>query len=170
MRPFLIAITLALGALVDAALSRGGAYLVRTTSKAKNAKERVYRGTLKLPADAANGLAIIYAKNVSRREPTRVHLVAFTPQPRVIGLELQPSVSAATHVGGMAEPTVEFTMVPKLGAFVHFVASLEGKAPRDSHAWITTAGAPAFVKFVGPLYLGATWQLTLAAPSPPAGE
>jgi hypothetical protein len=41
MRPFLIAITLALGALVDAALSRGGAYLVRTTSKAKNAKERV---------------------------------------------------------------------------------------------------------------------------------
>jgi hypothetical protein len=155
---------------IDATLSRSGAYVVRTTSKAKDAKEKVYRGTLHLPADAANGLAIIYAKNVSRKEPTRVHLVAFTPEPRVIGLELEPRPSAATHVGGVAEPTVEFTLAPKLGALLRFFATLSGKAPPDSHAWITTAGAPAFVKFVGPLYLGATWQLTLAAPSPPGAE
>src|SRR5262249_787831 len=62
---------------IDATLSRDGAYVVRTTSKAKHAKEKTYRGTLRLPADAANGLAMIFAKNVSTSARTRVHIVAF---------------------------------------------------------------------------------------------
>ena len=65
----------------------------------------------------------------------------------------------------------EYHLVQRGAVFPFAIdATLSGKAPPDSHAWITTAGAPAFVKFVGPLYLGATWQLTLAAPSPPGAE
>ena len=150
---------------IDATLEGNGSYTVRTTSKAKGATEHTYRGTLDLPADAANGLVIVLAKNVPTKSPTRVHLVAFTPTPRVIGLELQPLGGAPIAIGGHAELAVEFALRPRLGALLGFLAKIAGKAPPDSKAWIDTTGVPAFVRFEGPMYLGAVWTLTLATPA-----
>ena len=38
------------------------------------------------------------------------------------------------------------------------------KIPRDSHGWIVAPGAPMFVRFEGPLYLGPVWRIDLTSP------
>jgi hypothetical protein len=155
---------------IDATLSRDGEYIVKTTSKAKDAKEKQYKGKLSLPADAANGLAIIYLKNIGTRASEMVHIVAFTPEPRVIALELAPAGASTVKIGGHTEQAEEFALKPKLGAALAFFAKIAGKLPPDSHVWIVTDDVPAFVRFEGPMYMGAVWRLTLASPAyPPAG-
>ena len=150
---------------IDATLEANGSYTLRTTSKAKDATEQSEHGTLDLPADAANGLVIVFAKNVPTNASTHVHIVAFTPTPRVIGLELQPVGSEPITIGGHTEHAVTLALRPKLGALLKLLAEIAGKAPPDSKAWIDTTGVPAFVRFEGPMYLGAVWTLTLATPT-----
>jgi len=155
---------------IDASLARDGRYIVKTTSKAKNAVETQFAGKLDLPADVANGLVITLAKNIAPRETASVHIVAFTPEPRVIGLEIATSGTHDAMLGGHVERTTEFVLTPKLGAALHFFASLAGKAPPDSHAWIIADDVPTFVRFQGPMYYGPVFRLTLASPTWPAGE
>ena len=150
---------------LDATVDENGEYVVKTTSKAKGAREEEFKGKLKLPADAANGIAMVLAKNVSASATTRVHIVAFTPEPRVIELEIRPVAPRRVEIGGHTEHGVEFALEPKLGALLTVVAKIAGKMPPDSHAWIDTTSLLAFVRFEGPMYLGAVWTLTLATPS-----
>jgi hypothetical protein len=110
-------------------------------------------------------MVITIAKNLSTGAPTTVHLVAFTPKPRLIGLEMTGASATPTMVGRRAERTVRFTLKPQLGPLLHFFASLFGKMPPDSHAWIVTQDVPAFVRFEGPMYLGPVWRLDLVAPA-----
>jgi hypothetical protein len=142
--------------------------VVKTTSKAKDAREKRYEGRLDLPADTYDGMPIVIAKNLRAGESRTVHIVAFTPEPRLIGLELSPSGTQQVKIGGHSEAATEMLLKPKLGAALAFFAKLAGKAPKDSRAWIVTDGAPAFVAFEGPLYYGAVWRLTLASPAWPA--
>jgi hypothetical protein len=45
------------------------------------------------------------------------------------------------------------------------VAPLLGKQPEDTHVWIMTGEAPAFVKSNGPMFLGgALWRIELVSP------
>jgi hypothetical protein len=155
---------------LDATISRDGHYTVRTTSKAKDAVEQRFTGKLDLPSDVANGLPITLAKNIGTHDPRTVHIVAFTPEPRVIGLEIAPAAASSVMIGGHAESATEYVLRPKLGAALHFFASLAGKAPPDSHAWIITDDVPAFVRFEGPMYYGPVFHLSLASPSAPESK
>jgi hypothetical protein len=155
---------------IDASLARDGRYTVRTTSKARDAVEKQYTGKLDLPADVANGLVITLAKNLTATEPRTVHIVAFTPEPRLIGLKLMPSATHQVTLGGHEESATEFVLKPELGAALHFFAALAGKAPPDSHAWIITDDVPAFVRFEGPMYYGPVFRLTLASPAWPGAD
>jgi len=155
----------AFGMDIDATLARSGDYQVTTASHPAGKQQR-YSGKLSLPRDVYNGMAITIAKNLSVGAPTTVHFVAFTPTPRLIGLELTGSNAPPTVVGRHAERTVVFTLKPRLGAFVHLFASLLGRVPPDSHAWIVTEGGPAFVRFEGPMYLGPVWHLESVSPVP----
>jgi hypothetical protein len=155
---------------LDATISPGGKYFVKTTSKAKDATEKRYEGSFELPADTYNGMVITVAKNVPAHELRTVHIVAFTPEPRVIALELAPAGASTVKIGGHTEQAEEFALKPKLGAALAFFAKIAGKLPPDSHVWIVTDDVPAFVRFEGPMYMGAVWRLTLASPAyPPAG-
>lgn len=58
-------------------LSKGGKYEVTATSHEDGAAKH-FTGQLDLPADVANGLAIIFAKNLKASETRTVHAVAFT--------------------------------------------------------------------------------------------
>lgn len=151
---------------LDAGFSIGGAYQVRSVSH-EDGKESRYDGKLELPADTYNGLPVVVTRNLRPGDTTLVHLVAFTPKPRVIGLEI--SFVAASHVvlGERAEETAHFRLTPKLGAFTAFFAKLLGKLPPDSHIWVVTEQVPAFIHFKGPLYTGPSWQLSLTTPTWP---
>ena len=147
-------------------LERSGKYEVKATSR-NDGKTKSWSGTMDLPADTYNGMVITVAKNLARGDTQRVHLVAFTPKPRLVSLEIAPTGSHAVKVGGHEEAAVHFVLKPKLGAVIGFFAKLLDKKPPDSHAWIVTEGAPGFVRFEGPLYFGPVWRLELAAPTWP---
>jgi hypothetical protein len=151
---------------LDATLSRSGAYVVLSRPH-RIGKEQRYAGSLVLPPDVSNGMVVTLVKNLPASDTETVHVVAFTPQPRLIGLQLAPSGSERVMVGTHAEAAVNFTLKPKLGALLRFFANLQGKGPPDSHAWIVGGGVPAFVRFEGPLYSGPVWRIELASPAWP---
>ncbi|MGD0991081.1 MAG: hypothetical protein ABR998_01240 [Gemmatimonadales bacterium] len=159
----------AFGMDIDATLAQSGDYQVTTASHPAG-KQQHYSGKLSLPADVYSGMITTIAKNLSVGAPTTVHLVAFTPKPRLIGLELTGASAPPTLVGRHAERTVVFTLKPRLGPFVHLFASLLGRMPPDSHVWIVTEGGPAFVRFEGPMYLGPVWRLELTSPETTAAS
>ena len=151
---------------LEVTLSRSGRYVVKTRSH-KDGREKQYTGKVDLPPDVYNGMVILIAKNLARGETRSVHIVAFTPEPRVIGLEIAPSGSQRVLLGKHEETAVHFKLKPKLGALLRVVATLSGKAPPDSDTWIVTDDVPAFVRFKGPLYSGPVWRLDLTSPSWP---
>ena len=137
------------------------------TKSHEDGEEKEYTGTLELPPDVYNGMPITIAKNLAPGDTQTVHLVAFTPKPRLIGLEIAPSGSERIKFGRHRETAVHYKLKPKLGALVKLFASLLGKAPPDSDAWIVTDDVPAFVRFEGPMYMGPVWRLDLASPDWP---
>jgi hypothetical protein len=152
---------------LDATLSRSGAYVVEAKSH-RDGKEARYTGSLTLPPDISNGMIITIVKNLSTRDTQTVHMVAFTPKPVLIGLQLAPSGSARVLLGQYAETAVNFALKPRLGALRGLFARLLGKLPPDGHAWIVGDGTPAFVRFEGPLYYaGPAWRIALTSPAWP---
>jgi hypothetical protein len=153
----------AFAADLDASLSADGQYVVKSKSH-DDGKEQKFEGKLDVPADVSNGLVITLLKNLAPHEKQTVHIVAFTPKPRLVGLELSPVRQDRVLNGSGSETTVEYNLKPKLGKLVGFVAHLAGKAPPDSRAWIVIHEVPAFVRFEGPLYSGPTWRIDLSSP------
>jgi hypothetical protein len=151
---------------LEATLSRSGQYVVKTKSH-KDGREQQYTGKLDLPADVYNGMAITIVMNLTARDTQTVHIVAFTPKPRLIGLEIAPSGSQRVMLGQHPETAMHFKLKPKLGALLKVFATLVGKAPPDSDAWIVTDDLPAFVRFEGAIYSGPVWRLNVTSPSWP---
>ena len=145
---------------LEVALSRSGHYVVKT-------KAHQYTGRLDLPADVYNGMIITIAKNLSPQTSATVHIVAFTPKPLIIPLEIVPSGVQRMLLGQHAETAVRYTLKPKLGVLLRFFAQLKGQSPPDGHLWIITDGVPAFVRSEGPLYSGPVWRIDLTSPSWP---
>lgn len=151
---------------LEVSLERSGKYSVKAKSRA-DGEVKTWSGTMDLPADTYNGMVITIAKNLARGDTQRVHIVAFTPKPRLISLEIAPSGTKNVKIGSHSEVAVHYALKPKLGAVIGFLAKVTGKNPPDSHAWIVTEGAPGFVRYEGPLYTGPVWRLELAVPTWP---
>jgi hypothetical protein len=151
---------------LDATLSQSGAYLVKTKSH-EDGEEKQDSGKVEMPPDVYNGMVITITKNLIARDSQTVHIVAFTPKPRLIGLEIARSGSQHVKLGKHTETAAHFKLKPKLGTFTKIFAKLMGKLPPDSDVWIVTDGVPAFVRFEGPLYMGPVWRLNLTSPTWP---
>ena len=151
---------------IDVTLARSGAYVV-TTKSHKDGKESRFSGTLELPPDVYNGMVITVAKNLRAKTSESVHIVAFTPEPRIIGLELAPVGSDKVMLGKHSEAVSHILLKPKLGTLLKFFAKLKGQNPPNSDVWIVSDDVPAFVRYQGPLYSGPVWQINLTAPSWP---
>ena len=151
---------------IEVNLARSGDYVVKSKAHA-DGKERTFTGTLDLPPDVYNGMVITIAKNLRPNTAETVHIVAFTPEPRVIALELAPMTTEKVLIGTHEEAVSHIALKPKLGALLRFFASLKGQAVPDSQLWIVTDQVPAFVRFRGPLYTGPVWEITLATPTWP---
>lgn len=128
----------------------------------------VHEGTVELPADVYNGMIITIAKNLVPAGRALVHVVAFTPAPRVVELEIAPVGPGQVRLGSHTETTAHYVFKPRLGVFVRLFAILGGRSPSDAHAWIVTDDIPAFVRIDGALSTpGTIWRVELATPTWP---
>lgn len=121
-------------------------------------------GTIDLPVDAYNGMVITITKNLPAQTRRTVHIVAFTPKPLVLPLEITPSGLAPVSLGGRTESSTRFTLKPRLNLLQRIGAKLKAATPPDSYLWIVTTDVPAFVRFEGPLYSGPVWRINLTSP------
>jgi hypothetical protein len=141
-----------------------GKYHVKTRAR-KDGREKVKDGTLVLPLDVYNGMVLTVVKNLSGGAGETVHMVAFTPAPKLIKLKLVPAGEQKILVGGSEKTATRYVLKPMLGIWLKLFASLLGRLPPDNHVWIVTADVPAFVKFEGPLYMsGPAWRIELTSP------
>ena len=148
----------------EISLERTGKYSVKTKSH-KDGREEVLNGTLELPPDVCNGIVLTVAKNLPKGTSETVHIVAFTPAPRLIQLELVPAGEHKVLVGELAKTAIHFVLKPRLGTWLKFFATVLGRVPPDYHAWIIIDEVPAFVRFEGPLYTtGPVWRIELTSP------
>jgi hypothetical protein len=150
---------------IEISLERAsGKYLVNTRDR-KDGREKMLDGKLELPPDVYNGMVPVVLKNLSRGAREIIHMVVFTPAPKLIKLELVPAGENKMLVGGSEKSATHYVLKPMLGIWLKFFASLLGRMPPDNHVWIATADVPAFVKFEGPIYMnGPVWRIELASP------
>jgi len=147
-----------------------GQVTVRYTDN--DGKEKVESGRLQLPPDVANGLILTLVKNVGPDEPrTTVSMVAATPKPRLVKLVIAPQGEESFSIGGSKRKATHYVLKVEIGGAAGVVAPLMGKQPPDTHVWILSGDAPAFVRLEGPLYLGGpTWRIELTSPVWPAAD
>lgn len=138
-----------------------GKYHVETRSH-KDGQAEIIDGTIDLPLDAYNGMVPTVLKNLSGGSRETIHMVVFTPAPKLIKLELVPAGEGRVLVGGSEKRAIHYVLKPVLGIWLRFFASLLGRTPPDNHVWIVAAEVPVFVKFEGQLYMnGPVWRIVL---------
>jgi hypothetical protein len=141
-----------------------GKYYVKTKAR-KDGREEVLDGTLELPPDVYNGMVLTVVKNLPRGASATVHMVAFTPKPLLIELELAPAGEDKMMVGQLTKTATHYVFKPRPGLWLELFATVLGRMPSDYHAWIITDGAPAFARFEGPLNpTGPVWRIELTSP------
>ena len=144
-----------------------GRYRVR--SRREGGEAKVVSGEVELPPDVYNGMMIMLLRNLGKGAAETVHVLAFTPRPTLVQLELAPVGEESVLAGDRRLQTTHYVMTPKLGLLRGAAAALLGKTPADYHCWVVTSGAPAFVAIDGPLYTGGpTWRIETVSPRGPA--
>ena len=141
-----------------------GNYRVKTKAR-RNGREKVLDGTLDLPSDVYNGMVLTVAKNLPKGASETIHIVAFTPSPRLIQLKIVPVGEHKVLVGELTKTVVHYVLKPQLGIWLKLFATLLGRVPPDYHAWIIADEVPAFVRFEGSLHpTGPIWRIELTIP------
>jgi hypothetical protein len=155
---------------MDASLSREGEkgrYQVR--SRAERGEERQASGEVDMPADVYSGMLTMIVKNVAKGTTETVHVLAFTPKPILVQVEITPVGEESVLAGERRVSATHFVLKPKLGLLRGTVARIIGKSPADYHCWIVIGNVPAFVGIDGPLYTGGpSWRVETVSPRPPA--
>lgn len=140
-----------------------GEYLVQ--SRKGGDKEQEYRGTLELPPDTYNGLLLTLVRNLPPGQSASVHMVAWTPKPRLIGLDINPAGEDPGKVGAETRPSRRYQMKPKLGVVLGTAAKVMGKTPPDQFCWVLADPVPAFVACEAPLASdGPVWRIGVVSP------
>jgi hypothetical protein len=150
---------------IEISLERAtGKYRV-TTKTHKDGREQTFEGVLDLPADVYNGMVLTVVKDLPKGASETVHYVAFTPEPRLIQLQIAPAGEQQVLVGQLSKSATHFVLTPQLGMWLRLFATLLGRAPPAEHVWILADDVPAFVGFEGPLYpTGPVWRSELTSP------
>ncbi|HMH51768.1 MAG TPA: hypothetical protein VK548_16130 [Candidatus Acidoferrum sp.] len=118
--------------------------------------EQLLTGRFALPPDAYNGMLSLLLKNLPADESAIVQVVAFTPKPRLVKLQLLPLGNDPVPVSDSPMRVIRWAIRPQLGLF----ASLLVADIPDAHCWILPGDAPAFLKAEGPLYFqGPIWRI-----------
>jgi hypothetical protein len=141
---------------IDASVDREtGRYEVRYKTD-EDSPEETLTGRYELPDDAYNGMLSVVMKNLPPRAGETVTIVAFTPKPRSVKLQLSPVAEERMQLSDLALQCVRYAIRPQLGLF----ASLLVSDVPDIRMWILPGDAPAFLRAEGPLYfMGPIWRI-----------
>jgi hypothetical protein len=144
-----------------------GTYRVETRDH-KGGSTKVLEGALALPPDVYNGMIPTILRDLEKGKGATVHFVAFTPEPRIIQLDITPSGAQKMMVGEGEGTAVHYLLRARLGTWLKIVAKVLGRTPKDAHAWILDGEVPAFVGFEGQLYTDdPVWRIELVSPRRP---
>jgi len=143
---------------LEASIERSsGRYDVRYRADEDSPEERL-SGRFALPEDVYSGMLGTLMKNLASADNQIVQLLVFTPQPRVVKVQIAAAGEDTLMLGRRPVPTIRYLIKPQLGMF----ASLLVIDLAPIQCWIIGGEAPAFVKFQGPLYfMGPVWRIEL---------
>src|SRR5690242_11050892 len=129
-------------------------------------KDKWTRKHLDVPGDTSNGLMLTLVKNVRPDAPqTTVSMVAASTTPRVIKLQIVPSIEKTFSYGLLTFQAQHYIIKFKIPGAAGVVAPLIGKQPPDMHVWVVKSEAPTFIESEGPLYQdGPIWRIRVTAP------
>jgi hypothetical protein len=152
---------------IDASIDRGTAeYKVRSQA-GKDGREEVLTGHFDLPNDVYNGMFAVVLKNLLKDANATVNVLAFTPGPEAIKLQLRFIGEQAVHIGDLSSKAKHYVFKPQIGKLRQFFGKVSGKLPADFHydCWILTDEVPGFVQFEGPLQImGPIVRIELVSP------
>ena len=139
---------------------------VHVRSREEGEKEKTFEERLDMPSDVANGLIPTLLKNIPPEVPkTTVSMIAISPKPRLVKLEITPAGEEPFTTGSMRRKAMHFVVKMDIPGLPGVVASLLDKAPPDSHIWILQGDGPAFVKSESPFFPDAPlWRIELVSP------
>jgi hypothetical protein len=153
---------------IDVSIDRGSAeYKVR--SQAGKGKEEVLTGHFDLPNDTYNGMLVVLLKNLPEGANEPVNILAFTPAPQAIKLQLLFIGEQTVGVGDLSTKTRRYVLKPQIEQLQELFGKLSGRLPADFHleCWILADKVPSFVQLEGPLQLmGPTVRIELVDPRP----
>jgi hypothetical protein len=133
--------------------------------------DQIQEARLDMPDDLYNGMSSTLLRNLPAGVTARVHLVAFTPAPRLIEMALIPAGEDRFLVGDQSLRATRYHLKLEVGGVSGVVASILGKDPPDLYCWMTGGPVPGFVKFEGAFYLkGPVWRIELASPRWPVSD
>lgn len=136
-----------------------GRYKAVTQAK-KGDEEKSASGTLEIPADVYNGLAATLLKNLPAGTGAAAQMLAFTPKPIVIKMDLSTEGEDRVSVGGQGRKVNRHLVKIDVGGLKGVLASAIGKDPPDVRYWFVAGNVPAFVRFEGAMFLnGPVWRL-----------
>lgn len=133
----------------------------------KDGAEKVRTDRMELPPDLVNGLLFTVVKDIRTGSPgTTLSMVATTPKPRIVQLEITPQRADPISVGNIKRNATCFVVKIRIGGIAGIIAPLVGKQPPDLHIWVVENEAPGFVRFEGSLEAdGPVWRIQMAPPA-----
>ena len=156
---------------LDVSIDRGTAqYTVRSQAGAQG-KEEVLSGQVDLPKDVYNGMLITVSKNLQKGVDETVSVLAFTPAPQIVNVQLRVIDEQSLHIGDLSSKVTQYVFTPQIGMIRELFGKAIGKLPAQFHynCWILVDAAPSFVQFEGPLQLmGPIVRIGLMSPRLPA--
>jgi hypothetical protein len=134
----------------------------------ENGKENVVSGKLQMPPDVYNGMIPTLLENLQPGDkPVTVSMVVPTPKPRIVKLTIHQQ-GTAEFAAGTQHEAIQYVLSVDLGGVASALAPLVGKQPPNTHIWISSGDAPAFLRMEGPFFDGGpTWRIETVNPTWP---
>ncbi len=155
---------------IDISVDRGTAEYTVRSQAGEDGKEEVLTGQVDLPKDVYNGMLITVSKNLQKGADETVSVLAFTPAPQVIKVQLRAIDEQPVHIGDLSSKVTQYVFKPQIGMIRELFGKAIGKLPAQFHydCWIMVDTAPSFVQFEGPLQLmGPIVRIELVSPRLP---
>jgi hypothetical protein len=152
---------------LDVSIDRGTTQYTVRSRRGMQEKEEVQSGQFDLPKDVYNGMLIMVLQNLPKGADETVSVLAFTPTPQVVPVQLHAVDEQSIQLGDRSSKATQYVFTPQLGVIREWLGKVTGKLPAEFHydCWIMVDGIPSFVRYEGPLQLlGPILRIELVSP------
>jgi len=153
---------------VELAIDRPAGRVV-VTAAGKDGKPTSTETRMALPTDLANGMAVIFLKNLPRgAASSEMTILAAAPKPSLVRVTATREGEDTVSVGSLRKKLTRYVVRVDLGPVKKALAKILGKFPPDTRVWVLEGDAPTFVRSEGPSFLGGpSWRIELTSPTWP---